>query len=77
MDQLSKKSIKKIVLIIKKYTARINNEWALFEYEPKKNLIQFKPDDFIELKEENELFIVVEDLLGNKTFYNETIYYKP
>ena len=62
---------------IKKYTARINNEWALFEYEPKKNLIQFKPDDFIELKEENELFIVVEDLLGNKTFYNETIYYKP
>ena len=60
MDQLSKKSIKKIILIIKirllirdegtgikKYTARINNEWALFEYEQKKNLIQFKPDDFI------------------------------
>ena len=62
---------------IKKYTARINNEWALFEYEPKKSLIQFKPDDFIQLKEENKLFIVVEDLLGNKTIYNETIYYKP
>lgn len=62
---------------IKKYTARINNEWALFEYEPKKSLIQFNPDDYIQLKEENELFIVVEDLLGNKTIYNETIYYKP
>ena len=62
---------------IKKYTARINNEWALFEYEPKKSLIQFDPDDYIQLKEENELFIVVEDLLGNKTIYNETIYYKP
>ncbi len=62
---------------IKKYTATINNEWALFEYEPKKSLIQFKSDDFIQLQEENELFIVVEDLLGNKTIYNETIYYKP
>ena len=61
---------------IKKYTARINNEWALLEYEPKKNLIQFKPDDFIELKEENDLFIVVEDLLGNKTIYEETFYFK-
>ena len=62
---------------IKKYSARINNEWALFEYEPKKSLIQFNPDDYIQLKEENELFVVVEDLLGNKTIYNETIYYKP
>ena len=26
---------------IKKYTATINNKWALFEYEPKKNIIEF------------------------------------
>ena len=62
---------------IKKYTATINNKWALFEYEPKKNIIEFNPDDFIQLKEENDLFIVVEDLLGNKTTYEETFYYKP
>ena len=62
---------------IKKYTAKINNEWALFEHEPKKSIIEFKPDNFIQLKEENDLLIVVEDLLGNKTIYEDTFYYKP
>ena len=62
---------------IKKYTATINNEWALFEYEPKKNMIEFKPDSYTKLSDVNDLFIEVEDVLGNKTIYEETFYYKP
>lgn len=62
---------------IKKYTATINNEWALFEYEPKKNMIEFKPDSYTKLIDVNDLFIEVEDVLGNKTIYKETFYYQP
>ena len=63
--------------VIKKYTATINNEWALFEYEPKKNMIEFKPDSYTKLIDVNDLFIEVEDVLGNKTIYKETFYYQP
>ncbi len=61
---------------IKKYNAWINNQWALFEYEPKKKYIQFKPDNFIELEKENTLKIELEDMVGNKFIYSEIFYFK-
>lgn len=61
---------------IKKYKAYINDKWALFEYEPKKNYIQFRPDNFIDLKNENNLLIEIEDMVGNVTKYQETFYFK-
>lgn len=61
---------------IKKYKAYINDKWALFEYEPKKNYIQFRPDNFINLKNENNLLIEIEDMVGNVTKYQETFYFK-
>ena len=61
---------------IKKYKAYINDKWALFEYEPKKNYIQFRPDNFINLKNENNLLIEIEDMVGNVTIYREIFYFK-
>jgi hypothetical protein len=61
---------------IRKYKAYINDKWALFEYEPKKNYIQFKPDNFINLKNENNLLIEIEDMVGNVTIYQEIFYFK-
>ena len=49
---------------------------SLFEYEPKKNYIQFRPDNFINLKNENNLLIEIEDMVGNVTKYQETFYFK-
>ena len=61
---------------IKKYKAYINDKWALFEYEPKKNYIQFRPDNFINLKNENNLLIEIEDMVGNVTIYREIFFFK-
>ena len=61
---------------IKKYNAWINNQWAPFEYEPKKKYIQFKPDNFIKLEKENTLKIELEDMVGNKFIYSEIFYFK-
>ena len=54
---------------IKKYSSYINGIWALFEYEPKSNLIFHNLSDGIINNGENELIIKYEDGVGNKGIY--------
>ena len=60
---------------IKSYDAFLNGKWALFEYEPKSNLIFHKISDNIINKGENILLINYQDGVGNKGLYKATIYY--
>ena len=60
---------------IKSYDAFLNGKWALFEYEPKSNLIFHKISDNIINKGENILIINYQDGVGNKGVYKATIYY--
>ena len=61
---------------IKKYQAFINDQWVLFEYEPKKNYIQYTPDKFVKLEKVNYLKIELEDMVGNKKEFSEVFYYE-
>ena len=60
---------------IKNYKAYINGKWALFEYEPKQNLIFHDLSDSVIEDGENDLLIEFEDGVGNKQTYNTKIYY--
>ena len=60
---------------IKNYKAYINGKWALFEYEPKQNLIFHDLSDSVIEDGENDLLIELEDGVGNKQIYNSKIYY--
>jgi len=60
---------------IKSYNAHLNGKWALFEYEPKSNLIFHKISDNIINEGENILIINYQDGVGNKGVYKATIYY--
>ena len=60
---------------IKKYSSYINGIWALFEYEPKSNLIFHNLSDGIINNGENELIIKYEDGVGNKGVYQTKVYY--
>ena len=60
---------------IKTYNAFLNGKWALFEYEPKLNLIFHKISDKIIEKGKNTLIINYQDGVGNKGVYKAEIYY--
>ena len=60
---------------IKNFNAYINGKWALFEYEPKQNLIFHDLSDSVIEDGENDLLIEFEDGVGNKQTYNTKIYY--
>ena len=60
---------------IKKYSSYINGIWALFEYEPKSNLIFHNLSDGIINNGENELIIKYEDGVGNKGIYKAKVFY--
>ena len=60
---------------IKSYNAFLNGKWALFEYEPKSNLIFHKISDNIINEGENILLINYEDGVGNKGVYRANIFY--
>lgn len=60
---------------INKYEAYINGKWALFEYEPKQNLIFHDLSDSVIEDGENDLLIEFEDGVGNKQIFNTKIYY--
>ena len=60
---------------IKKYSSYFNGNWALFEYEPKSNMIFHNLSDGIIKKGENELIIKYEDGVGNKGVYQTKVYY--
>jgi len=52
---------------IKNYVGKINDTWALFEYEPKLKKIFFKNDTLIRKNAVNKIEIKVEDMVGNST----------
>lgn len=52
---------------IKNYNVWINGKWMLFEYEYKKNELVYNFDSYFENKVDNEIFIRIEDMVGNKT----------
>jgi len=60
---------------IKSYEVLINDKWALFEYEPKSNLIFHKIKDGIIKNGENDINIRVLDGVGNETKINSKVYY--
>tara|TARA_B100000989_G_scaffold265222_1_gene218007 strand:- start:1179 stop:2846 length:1668 start_codon:yes stop_codon:yes gene_type:complete len=60
---------------ISNYNGFLNGKWALFEYEPKSNMIFHKISDKIINKGENILLINYQDGVGNKGIYKATIYY--
>jgi len=60
---------------IKSYNAFINGKWALFEYEPKLNLIFHKISDNIINEGKNILLINFQDGVGNKGVFRTAIYY--
>ena len=60
---------------IKNYRAYINGKWALFEYDPKQNLIFHDLSDSVIEDGENDLLIEFEDGVGNKQIFNTKIYY--
>ena len=60
---------------IKSYEVLINNKWALFEYEPKSNLIFHTIKDGIIKNGENNIIIKVIDGVGNETKMNSKVYW--
>ena len=60
---------------IKSYNVFINNKWALFEHEPKSNLIFHNIYDGIIENGENKITIKVIDGVGNKTEFNSKVYW--
>jgi len=60
---------------IKSYNVLINNKWALFEYEPKSNLIFHKIDEGIIENGENKITIKVIDGVGNKAEFKSKVYW--
>ena len=60
---------------IKSYNVLINNKWALFEYEPKSNLIFHNIDDGLIENGENKITIKVIDGVGNKTEFKSKVYW--
>jgi len=60
---------------IKNYSSYFNGNWALFEYEPKSNMIFHNLSDGIIKDGENELIIKYEDGVGNKGVFQAKVYY--
>lgn len=61
---------------IDSYSATINGEWVLMEYEPKKNTITYNFDDKILDKTQCELVVTVKDNVGNSTTFTSSFYRK-
>lgn len=58
------------------YSATLNGEWILMEYEPKKNTITYNFDDRILDKKQCILKVNVKDNVGNTNTYEVTFYRK-
>ncbi|WP_240938707.1 M23 family metallopeptidase [Arenibacter sp. 6A1] len=61
---------------IDSYSATLNGEWILMEYEPKTNTITYNFDDIILDKKECELNIEVIDNVGNTSTFKATFFRK-
>ena len=58
------------------YTATLNGEWILMEYEPKNRTITYNFDDKILDQKKCVLEVVVTDNVGNSTAFASTFYRK-
>ncbi|MEM7379783.1 MAG: M23 family metallopeptidase [Bacteroidota bacterium] len=61
---------------IDSYTATVNGEWILMEYEPKTRTITYNFDDIILDKKQCTLKVVVKDNVGNSTTFTSSFYRK-
>lgn len=60
---------------IESYNGYIDNQWVLFEYDPKNDLLFYEFDDrFSNTGKNHELEIHLSDPKGNKTVYHTTFY---
>jgi hypothetical protein len=58
---------------IKSYEAFIDNQWALFEYDPKNDLLIYTFDEArVKKNSEHELELYVTDYTGNVSLYHST-----
>ncbi|MFS4492383.1 M23 family metallopeptidase [Maribacter sp. 2308TA10-17] len=58
------------------YSATLNGEWILMEYESKKNTLTYNFDDKILNQKHCELVVVVTDNVGNSTTFTSSFYRK-
>jgi hypothetical protein len=58
------------------YSARLNGQWILMEYEPKSNSLTYNFDDKILDETSFELELVVTDNVGNSTTFRSSFYRK-
>ncbi len=56
------------------YSASLNGEWILMEYEPKTNTLTYNFDDLKLDKNQFELVILVTDNVGNSSTFTSTFY---
>lgn len=61
---------------INTYTATLNGEWILMEYEPKNNTITYNFDDIILDKKQCDLKVIVTDNVGNSSTFTSTFFRK-
>ncbi len=61
---------------ISTYSATLNGEWILMEYEPKKRTITYNFDDNILDKTQCDLKVIVTDNVGNTTTFEQTFFRK-
>lgn len=61
---------------IDSYSATLNGEWILMEYEPKRNTITYNFDDKILNQKQCELKVTVTDNVGNENTLTTTFYRK-
>ncbi|WP_394352434.1 M23 family metallopeptidase [Pelagihabitans pacificus] len=61
---------------VKSYSATLNGDWILMEYEPKTRTLTYNFDDKILDKTQCELQVTVSDNVGNTTIYKSTFYRK-
>ncbi len=61
---------------VKTYSATLNGDWILMEYEPKTNTLTYTFDDKILNKKQCELKVVVTDNVGNSNTFTSTFYRK-
>ena len=58
------------------YSATLNGEWILMEYESKKNTLTYNFDDKVLNEKQYNLEVVVTDNVGNSTTFTSTFYRK-
>ncbi|MFA9390197.1 MAG: M23 family metallopeptidase [Prolixibacteraceae bacterium] len=60
---------------IKSYSASIDKHWILFEFDAKRDLLEYNIDDHLKKGKKHELVLKVEDVKGNVKTYTSSFYY--